>query len=188
MYYLRMPALLMAVFVTTLMSVEGFAAETRLESEMTAEEFKASGLHKLTDAELRALALWIDRQQALPQPDKTLAQPAAPVQAPARPQPAPQPKPKVVDPVASFGQEQIEQQPDASLPESISSRIVGEFRGWNGSTVFRLQNGQVWRQRVGGKYRSALRTDPEVVVEKGRFGYYLKLVESGRSVGVKRIH
>lgn len=33
---------------------------------------------------------------------------------------------------------------------TIDSRIDGEFSGWEGETVFKLQNGQIWQQAVPG--------------------------------------
>lgn len=72
-------------------------------------------------------------------------------------------------------------------PVLVSARILGEFEGWDGDTRFRLDNGQVWQQRVGGRYRAPMRTNPEVEIERSRFGHYLKVVESGRMVGVHRI-
>lgn len=77
------------------------------------------------------------------------------------------------------------QQP--AQPALISARILGAFEGWDGETRFRLDNGQVWQQRVGGRYRVPARTNPEVEIERSRFGYYLKLVETGRTVGVHRV-
>ncbi len=86
--------------------------------------------------------------------------------------------------------------PPASQPDrptarrdapAIAARIQGEFKGWKGNTVFRLDNGQVWRQRVGGRYRSPTLENPEVLIEKGAFGYYLKVLEADRSIGVKRV-
>jgi hypothetical protein len=90
-------------------------------------------------------------------------------------------------PVTEFGEEQLAKPIPAEVPTEINARLIGEFRGWDGKTVFRLDNGQVWRQRVGGSYRSPRLNDPEVQVTKGRYGYYLKIMKSGRSVGVKRI-
>jgi hypothetical protein len=72
-------------------------------------------------------------------------------------------------------------------PALISARILGEFEGWDGDTRFRLDNGQLWQQRVGGRYRVPVRTNPEVEIERSRFGHYLKVVETGRMVGVYRI-
>lgn len=31
-------------------------------------------------------------------------------------------------------------------PSAIESRIEGDFEGWDGDTIFRLQNGQIWKQ------------------------------------------
>ena len=73
------------------------------------------------------------------------------------------------------------------VPEQITARLKGQFRGWTGDTVFRLDNGQVWQQRVGGKYRGKKLTDPEVIVQRGRWGYYLKVVGVKRTIGVRRL-
>lgn len=159
-------------------------AEAGLRDEMDAEAFRAMGLHKLSAEELAALEAYLDARKA-PAPEAN----AQRQELSARPSsPASDSKPsKPAEPVAEFGQEQLPRETEQSAPTLIEARIVGEFRGWDGNTAFRLDNGQIWKQRVGGKYRSRARTNPEVIVEKGRFGYYLKLVETGRSVGVKRI-
>ena len=34
--------------------------------------------------------------------------------------------------------------------DSIQSRILGEFKGWDGYTKFNLENGQVWQQSSAG--------------------------------------
>lgn len=36
--------------------------------------------------------------------------------------------------------------PAGATPDVIESRIDGEFSGWEGETIFRLRNGQVWQQ------------------------------------------
>src|SRR5690606_4924947 len=36
--------------------------------------------------------------------------------------------------------------------EIIESRIDGEFEGWEGETVFKLLNGQIWQQ-IDGRYK-----------------------------------
>ena len=35
----------------------------------------------------------------------------------------------------------------------FEARLVGDFKGWTGKTVFKLDNGQVWRQRSASTYR-----------------------------------
>ena len=163
---------------------------------MSAEEFAAAGLQKLSSAELAALSAWIESRSKQPVVQAPAIAPSSvtstpppvnPTKVVEAPATSRQPIASDEAPDARFGQEQIAKPLEADVPEQISARLQGEFRGWDGQTVFRLDNGQVWRQRVGGSYRSPRRTDPEVVVEKGRFGYYLKIVESGRTVAVKRI-
>lgn len=71
--------------------------------------------------------------------------------------------------------------------QPIRHRIVGHFRGWDGKTTFTLDNGEVWHQRVPSRYFASLE-DPEVEISRNPLGYYeLKVVESGRRVGVTRI-
>lgn len=65
------------------------------------------------------------------------------------------------------------------------SRITGEFTGWSGKTVFRLENGQVWKQRLDGRYRHRGSPNPEVRIDRNWLGFYrMTVIESGRSVGV----
>ena len=75
----------------------------------------------------------------------------------------------------------------SKTPDRIKSHIVGELNGWDGSTVFELQNGQIWRQR--GTERSKKRlSNPPVIIEKNVFGFYvMKLTETGQRVKVRRI-
>ena len=67
----------------------------------------------------------------------------------------------------------------------VRSRIDGEFRGWDGKTIFKLKNGQTWVQRTRGRWKHRA-TDPEVVIERNFLGFFrMTLVEEGRSIGVK---
>ncbi len=67
------------------------------------------------------------------------------------------------------------------------TRIVGEFRGWYGDTIFRLENGQTWRQRLSGKWFHKA-DSPEVEISKNVMGYWvLRVVGEDRSVGVVRV-
>lgn len=71
-------------------------------------------------------------------------------------------------------------------PESeIVSRIQGNFTGWGGDTVFRLENGQVWRQRLSGRYRYSGPPNPEVRISRNIMGFYkMTVTETGKSIGV----
>ncbi|HFB64557.1 MAG TPA: hypothetical protein ENJ60_03360 [Aeromonadales bacterium] len=85
---------------------------------------------------------------------------------------------------STFG---LEEQKASDKLEKIHSRIDGEFKGWSGKTIFKLQNGQVWKQIGEGKvFRKA--TNPEVTIDRGVFGGYRLHVKGLKiKVYVKRI-
>jgi hypothetical protein len=72
--------------------------------------------------------------------------------------------------------------------EVIHTRILGRFTGWDGHTVFTLENGQVWQQANPDlKYFPNL-VDPEVeLIPGGWMGWKLKVVSEGLWCKVKRI-
>jgi len=89
--------------------------------------------------------------------------------------------------VAEFGAEQIVQPPI----EFVEARLVGDFKGWTGQTVFTLDNGQVWRQTKNYirnyKPKSPI-PQARVTISKGMMGSYNLRVEGiKRIVQVKRI-
>ncbi len=72
--------------------------------------------------------------------------------------------------------------------QEILARMDDGFKGWSGETVFRLDNGQVWQQRRRGNYKYNGPANPEVRITKNFMGFFrLELVESGKSVQVKRL-
>ena len=82
---------------------------------------------------------------------------------------------------------QRDRQIQAIQKAPVIRRIAGRFTGWDGDTIFRLDNGEVWQQRFGGKYRISLE-NPEVEITRNLLGYYeLKIVKTGRRIGVTRI-
>lgn len=76
----------------------------------------------------------------------------------------------------------------AAVPEfRLEARIVQPFSGWSGQTLFHLDNGQVWRQRIKGRYMFS-GDDTRVVITRNLLGFYnMTLVSSGRSVGVEPV-
>ena len=77
---------------------------------------------------------------------------------------------------------------EASKDIDIRSRVKGDFRGWSGETVFQLENGQIWRQRLSGRYSHAGSPNPEVRITRNFMGFYmLTVVETGKKVGVKLV-
>ncbi len=76
---------------------------------------------------------------------------------------------------------------EADRNQEILSSIKEPFRGWSGSTVFRLENGQVWKQRRRGNYFHD-GSDTRVSITKTFMGFYkMTLVGSGKSVQVTRL-
>jgi hypothetical protein len=85
-----------------------------------------------------------------------------------------------------FGRERAEQH-ERSSPNQIQSRHVGEFTGWEGDTIFRLENGQVWQQIESGRM-SWQASNPMITIRRGFMGSYQLSVEGvNRRVRVKRI-
>ena len=70
--------------------------------------------------------------------------------------------------------------------QGITTRILGEFSGWTGKTVFALENGQIWQQRRRGRWKTSL-VNPEVVLSRNFTGAYELSVVGGKTTGVKRI-
>ena len=77
---------------------------------------------------------------------------------------------------------------EASMDFELLSRIRGDFRGWSGETIFRLENGQIWRQRLQSRHAYTGPPNPEVRITRNWMGFYkLTLVETGKGVGVKLV-
>jgi len=59
--------------------------------------------------------------------------------------------------------------------EVVETRIDGEFTGWDGETVFRLANGQIWQQ-ASYDYEYHYAYSPEVIIVRTN-GRYMMQVE-----------
>jgi hypothetical protein len=69
----------------------------------------------------------------------------------------------------------------------LEARLVGDFKGWTGKTVFRLDNGQVWRQRSASTYRHK-GSDMRVRFEQNWMGgWEMEVLSTGKSVLVKKM-
>lgn len=74
-----------------------------------------------------------------------------------------------------------------SGPEQVVSRYLGEFRGWSGNTVFRLENGQVWRQAQTGRMHWVA-AGPLITIRRTPIGTYWLSVEGVNArVRVRRV-
>lgn len=158
---------------------------------------KAVGVHKLTPAERDRLRDYIQAFYRVAFEDgkrSVIRQQAA------RPESSPMPRgsvtpgtPQVVviprpsDPVTSRTPPTIDPPRTVSAPPSvIESRIDGEFTGWEGETIFRLQNGQIWQQSsYAYTYHYAYR--PEVLIYRSGTGFKMKVEGVDRAINVERL-
>ena len=120
----------------------------KVEDLMSAQEFRRTGLTKLSPDELQQLNAWL----------VTFAK--AVLQ-------------------ASSG--------DAgTTPTVVESRIDGDFNGWEGETVFKLVNGQIWQQSAYAyKYKYAY--SPKVLIYKSGVVYRMKVDGVDGEITVRRL-
>lgn len=71
-------------------------------------------------------------------------------------------------------------------PQVIESRIDGQFSGWDGETIFKLQNGQIWQQAFHAyKYRYAY--SPEVLIYRSGSVYKMRVNGVDGEIVVRRL-
>tara|TARA_B100001094_G_scaffold141691_1_gene137336 strand:- start:2640 stop:3206 length:567 start_codon:yes stop_codon:yes gene_type:complete len=72
--------------------------------------------------------------------------------------------------------------------DEISSKILGLFEGWTGTTKFTLENGQVWQQASFGVLRVKM-NNPNIIIKRSILSdtYTLKIEGLNSSIRVKRI-
>jgi hypothetical protein len=160
-------ALLTLSIGAALLAAEGFST---LEEQMTGKEFAASGLDKLTAQELSALNAWI-RAHSLATLDPAPAVAAAGTAT-----------------TEAIGDRRGFKDEDSDDRTTITSRIVGHFSGWDGQTVFKLENGMIWEQADKDKFYVKDVENPVVNIEPGMFGrWHLSIEGSDSECRVKRI-
>ena len=183
---------------------QGFAEERNdaafsgIEREMSTEERRATGIDSLSADELEALNRWLIerfdqvqetvsaevRQEVREAVLEEVREEARQADAAER---EAEIERRVAIEVEAAKQEIADAPPEPAVTEPFEAEIVGPFSGWNGSTVFTLSNGQVWRQRSGSNYRHTAEGQA-VAVKKNLMGLWtLKVLSSGRTVGVYRI-
>src|ERR1700694_2697118 len=176
--------LAMAAGVIAVAATAVAVAEDSLKTIFTAEEYRRAGLGQLKPEQQAALL------QAL-QP-RALAGPQIRPAAPAPVSTGPAEKMSRVTPAPDPGAEQLPAKKSRDEGEKIEveARMTEPFRGLQGGTVFHLDNGQVWQQRISEVYYIGKSIpNPKVMIRHTRFGYRLLIpdVEPDFAVAVKRI-
>jgi len=91
-----------------------------------------------------------------------------------KPKPQPQALPRVVPRL------------DAGCAPAIESSISGEFHGWDGETIFKLDNGQIWQQ-AEYDYTYSYSYRPDVTIYQTRAGCRMKVEDEDDTIMVERI-
>ncbi len=138
-------------------------ASGSVQEQMTAAEFNAAGLSKLTPQELAALNAWLQRK---------VGQETA----------------KAAETAREEGREEIVRKSrgflDFGSSEPIESTIAGEFRGFAMNRSYTLANGQVWEQIEPASLAGVRRDNPRVSIRPGLLGSWFMRIE-GYSTGAK---
>jgi hypothetical protein len=78
------------------------------------------------------------------------------------------------------------QMQERASDEFIESRIAGDFEGWSGDTIFKLDNGQVWQQDSSSVYVS-VKVRPRVTIYRSNGRLVMQVDGVPRTVAVKRL-
>ena len=170
--------LLVALCLAAFATVAGAQTQggTAMEQQMTPEEFRAAGLHKLSPEELAALQAWVQRQQAGTAAAAATPTPAAPlpagaaVAAGATALSASEIE-RIREEAREEGRKEVKETNrgffDFGSEEPIKSTLVGEFRGFAKGNTYTLANGQVWEQIEPARLEGVKRTNPAVTIKPG---------------------
>jgi hypothetical protein len=72
-------------------------------------------------------------------------------------------------------------------PTVIETQVDGEFSGWEGETIVKLMNGQIWQQ-AEYHYEYHYAYMPKVLVYPSGGGFKMKVEGTSQDVGVQRLH
>ena len=132
------------------------ARQGNVEQQMSADEFRAAGLEKLTPQELAALNAWLERKVV-------------------------QETSKAAEAAREEGREEVVRKNrgffDFGTTEPIESSIVGEFRGFAKGRTYTLENGQVWEQVESASLEGVRRDNPKVSIKPGLLGVWFMRID-----------
>jgi len=129
-----------------------------IEQLMTPQELKESGVSRLTDTQRHALNVWLNRYS------KSLLQLAN----------------------RSAAEEPTQSTVRSKCSPAVESTLAGNFNGWSGDTIFKLDNGQIWEQAEYA-YTYSYSYRPEVTIYQTSGGCRMKVEDENETILVKRI-
>ena len=125
---------------------------------MSHDDFVKAGLTKLNDEEIKALDAWL--QNYLKDNVKT--------NQPATTRELTLVHPKKIDEAV------------------IETQIDGDFEGWDGETIWKMENGQIWQQS-SYSYHYHYASDPKVLIYRSGGGWKMKVDGDDETVDVKKL-
>ena len=191
-YLISLTAIGIAFCMVILTGPASASESENIESAMSAEERLKSGVDTLTAEQRQFLNEWLkehygrrsesdvtritadDRSELSEQPAKLEATPEA-IEA------------EVDRRVAAKLADKRESEKTKQSDSSFEASLTGDFTGWSGKTIFKLDNGQVWRQRSSANYRHR-GSDRRVKFKKNWMGgWEMTVVSSGKTVLVRKV-
>ena len=76
--------------------------------------------------------------------------------------------------------------PRTSTQTAIESKVDGDFEGWEGETIVKLMNGQIWQQ-TEYYYHYHYSYMADVIVYRSGTGYKMKIEGIEKAVGVEQL-
>ena len=163
-----------------------------IESAMSAEERVKSGVDTLTAEQRQFLSNWLkenyDRRTESVVTRTTPDEQSASTEQPAKLEATPEAIVAEVDRrVAAKLADKRESEKTKQSDSDFEARLTSDFTGWTGKTIFKLDNGQVWRQRSSANYRHR-GSDTRVKFKKNWMGgWEMTVVSSGKTVLVRKV-
>jgi hypothetical protein len=153
---LLFPAFVVGYASYTLASAQ--TEEITIEQVMTPQEMRDSGITTLTGVQRQALNSWLKRYT-----------------------------------LRLFVSRNRQDRSSAEIPSArtscspaIETTISGEIEGWDGDTIFKLDNGQIWQQ-ASYDYTYFYAYRPDVTIYQTSTGCRMKVEDENDTVLVKRI-
>ena len=132
-----------------------------IKAALTADQYAASGLGKLSAAERARL------DAALKDYFSGASQ-------------------RVADRAATQAVDRAVKENRTTTTSIIESRLVGTFTGWKDGTLFRLENGQRWKVIDGSRGTYPAVENPQVFIVRDAFGYKMAVL-GGSTVRVRKL-
>jgi hypothetical protein len=186
--------LVTALVVTSSMMTFPLGAQAEpggFKDMMSPEERQKSGVDTLTAEQRQFLSEWL-LENYTRNPAKVVSSPAtapdtSPQQAASNEATADTIEAEIDRRVAARLADNRASEKKPASDSSFEARLTGNFTGWSGKTVFRLDDGQVWRQRSAANYRHRS-TDMRVKFKKNWMGgWEMTVVSSGKTVLVSKV-